>query len=46
MRVLIPMAGRGDRFVNEGYENPKPLIEVFENSIKSPILTLLLFKLT
>lgn len=25
---LFPMAGRGQRFVNEGYTTPKPLIEV------------------
>ncbi len=25
---LIPMAGRGIRFVNAGYETPKPLIEI------------------
>jgi len=25
---LIPLAGRGQRFVNEGYDKPKPLIEV------------------
>ena len=25
---LIPMAGEGSRFVNEGYDNPKPLIPV------------------
>ena len=28
MRVLIPMAGRGDRFVDKGYKDPKPLIKV------------------
>ena len=28
MRVVIPMAGRGDRFVDKGYTNPKPLIKV------------------
>jgi len=26
--VLIPMAGRGTRFVNVGYDLPKPLIEI------------------
>jgi len=26
--TLIPMAGRGSRFANEGYVDPKPLIEV------------------
>ena len=26
--TLIPLAGRGSRFVDEGYKDPKPLIEV------------------
>ncbi|AUP79385.1 hypothetical protein C1H87_11970 [Flavivirga eckloniae] len=25
---MIPLAGKGSRFVNEGYKNPKPLIDV------------------
>ena len=28
MKVLIPMAGEGSRFINEGYTFPKPLIDV------------------
>lgn len=28
MNILVLMAGRGQRFVNEGYKVPKPLIEV------------------
>lgn len=28
MNVLIPMAGRGSRFLDAGYKNPKPLIDV------------------
>jgi len=28
MKILIPMAGEGSRFVKEGYTFPKPLIEV------------------
>ena len=28
INIVIPMAGRGSRFVNAGYEMPKPLIEV------------------
>jgi NDP-sugar pyrophosphorylase family protein len=28
MKVLIPMAGEGSRFVREGYRLPKPLIDV------------------
>lgn len=28
MQILIPMAGAGSRFVNAGYQDPKPLIDV------------------
>ena len=28
MKVLIPMAGTGNRFVQAGYQDPKPLINV------------------
>lgn len=28
MQVVIPLAGKGDRFLKEGWETPKPLIEV------------------
>ena len=28
MKILIPMAGRGKRFSDFGYERPKPLIDV------------------
>jgi NDP-sugar pyrophosphorylase family protein len=28
MKIIIPMAGSGDRFVNAGYTDPKPLIKV------------------
>lgn len=28
MKILIPMAGEGSRFVKEGYQFPKPLIDV------------------
>jgi NDP-sugar pyrophosphorylase family protein len=27
-KLLIPLAGRGNRFVTEGYKDPKPLVEV------------------
>lgn len=30
VNVLIPMAGLGSRFVEEGYSTPKPLIKVFD----------------
>ncbi len=29
MNILIPMSGRGSRFVTQGYAKPKPLIEFF-----------------
>ena len=28
MKVIVPMAGRGSRFADRGYDTPKPLIEV------------------
>ena len=28
LNIIIPMAGRGSRFADAGYKNPKPLIEV------------------
>lgn len=28
LNIVVPMAGRGSRFANEGYELPKPLIDV------------------
>lgn len=28
LNIVVPMAGRGSRFAKEGYENPKPLIDV------------------
>lgn len=34
MNLLVPCAGEGQRFKNEGYDLPKPLIEVLEGSEK------------
>ena len=28
IKVVIPMAGRGKRFLDKGIETPKPLIEI------------------
>ena len=28
MKIVIPMAGTGNRFVERGYKDPKPLIKV------------------
>lgn len=30
MNIIIPVGGKGERFKNAGYENPKPLIKIFE----------------
>lgn len=38
MRVIIPMAGTGDRFVRAGYKDPKPLIHVNNKRIIEYIL--------
>ena len=29
MNVIIPLGGKGERFLNAGYTVPKPLIKVF-----------------
>ena len=29
LNIVIPMAGRGSRFAQEGYEMPKPLIDIY-----------------
>lgn len=29
LNILIPMAGRGSRFLDKGYSDPKPLIKIF-----------------
>jgi hypothetical protein len=38
MKVIIPMAGTGNRFVNKGYDVPKPLIKVNNKRIIEYIL--------
>ena len=30
MNIIIPLGGKGERFVNHGYIKPKPLINIFE----------------
>ena len=41
MNIVIPMAGEGQRFSNEGYQCPKPLIEIEgETMIQCAIRTL------
>ncbi len=29
LNIVVPMAGRGNRFVQAGYERPKPLIDIY-----------------
>lgn len=33
MKIIVPMAGLGQRFINAGYVDPKPLIKVGEKKI-------------
>lgn len=40
MKVIIPMAGMGDRFIQKGYKDPKPLIKVGDKRIIEYILDL------
>lgn len=30
MNIIIPIGGKGERFIKEGYNIPKPLIKIFE----------------
>jgi len=30
MNIIIPIGGKGERFKNEGYTKPKPLINIFD----------------
>lgn len=38
MKIVVPMAGTGNRFVQQGYQDPKPLIEVNNKRIIEYIL--------
>lgn len=33
LNIVIPMAGRGSRFANAGYESPKPFIKIHQKSL-------------
>jgi NDP-sugar pyrophosphorylase family protein len=43
MNILVPMAGRGERFSSSGYDIPKPLIEINGKSMIEWALTSLAF---
>ena len=30
MHIIIPMSGVGQRFIDAGYDDPKPLIKILE----------------
>lgn len=30
MNIIIPLGGKGERFMKNGYDKPKPLIKIFE----------------
>jgi len=40
MKVIIPMAGLGQRFVDKGYKNPKPFIWVDDNCIIDKVVNM------
>ena len=40
MKIIIPMAGLGQRFVDVGYKNPKPFIWVDDDYIISKIVNM------
>ncbi len=42
LNIVIPMAGRGSRFANVGYQQPKPLIQV----LSKPMIDLVVNNLT
>ena len=33
MNILIPLGGMGERFINEHYNKPKPLIQIIGKSM-------------
>lgn len=37
MQVIVPMAGEGSRFKNEGYQTPKPLIPTYSIKLKEVV---------
>ena len=38
MKIIVPMAGTGNRFVQAGYTDPKPLIKVMGKRVIEYIL--------
>jgi beta-phosphoglucomutase-like phosphatase (HAD superfamily)/choline kinase len=43
MNIIIPIGGKGERFLNSGYTDPKPLIDVFGKPMISHVLDNLFF---
>jgi HAD superfamily hydrolase (TIGR01509 family) len=46
MNIIIPLGGKGERFLNSGYNNPKPLIPVFNKSMIEHVLDNLILEKT
>ena len=38
MNIIIPLGGKGERFIQKGYSYPKPLISIFDKSIIEYVL--------
>ena len=43
MNIIIPIGGKGERFLHSGYNDPKPLIDVFGKPMISHVLDNLFF---
>ena len=43
MNIIIPLGGKGDRFTNCGYTQPKPLIKIFEKCMIEYVLDNLIY---
>ena len=33
MNIIIPLGGKGERFINSGYKEPKPLIKILNKEM-------------
>jgi len=44
MNILIPIGGKGERFSNCGYKEPKPLIPIFGKPMISYVIDNLFYK--
>ena len=43
MNIIIPLGGKGERFINYGYIEPKPLIKIFEKCMIEYVIDNLIY---